>query len=81
MQGWIFGNPPINLALHPNGSLTLPNCYNVHLTVLTRVVKAKRLFRGKKAKRLKKAVKRLKGCYDLVTAFWPKIIPLSEHQF
>ena len=35
----------------------------------------------KKAKRLKKAVKRLKGCYHLVTAFWPKIIPLSEHQF
>ena len=35
MQGWIFGNPLINLALHPNGSLTLPNCYNVHLTVLT----------------------------------------------
>ena len=46
--------------------------------VKIRVVKAKRLFRGK---RLKKAVKRLKGCYDLVTAFWPKIIPLSEHQF
>ena len=30
-----------------------------------------------KAKRLLKAVKRLKGCFHLVTAFWPKIIPLS----
>ena len=35
----------------------------------------------KKAKRLKKAVKRLKGCYHLVAAFWPKIITLSEPQF
>ena len=34
----------------------------------------------KKAKRLKKAVKRLKGCYHLVTAFWPKI-SLQKHNF
>ena len=35
----------------------------------------------KKAKRLIKAVKRLKGCLHLVTAFWPKIIPMSEPEF
>jgi len=34
----------------------------------------------KKAKRLKKAVERLKGCYHFVTAFWPNNIPMvSPH--